>query len=451
MGASIESFKAAIRTAGHSVQSPAGFQKAIWILAALAIFLRIMAILVVNDWRAPEDWEYGVIARNLLAGEGFSGSAWFVPEGPTAFMAPVYVWYLAAGFALLGDGAYLPLQLLQALAGGATAALVACMARRVLGSPAGVCAGLVFALNPTHAYLASQMHPLVFFTALVSATVWLALKCWDRPTPTHAALLGAVLGLAMLTDPSIAVFAPVLGCTVLLAPRPDWKRGVVLATITTAMACAIVAPWTLRNYLVFGDFVLVKSPSGLALWVGNHPGATGTQFTVDPDGRVVHAVDRMDPTLRARLHELGEPGAYKELGRAARAHMRTHPGETGRLMLRKAGYFWWYPTWLTDPHDARHPVLAQFRHPYKPVWALILVSALLGAASHRREWRRWAFLVTPLVCYTLLYAATNVGSNPRYRMPVEPVVMVFSGAAAARLAASSRFHHDKGDNAPCES
>ena len=428
---------------------PAGFRRALLALTLVALAARVAAIFVVNDWHAPEDWEYGVIARNLLAGEGFSGSAWFVPEGPTAFMAPLYVFFLAAGYGVLGEAAYLPLQLLQALAGAATVALLADVARRVFGPFTGLCAGLVLALNPTHAYLASQMHPLVFLAALLLATLWCALRLGERGTPLRAAALGACIGISMLTDPAIACFAPILGLYPVIRHRPHWKRGLTLAALTTATACAVVAPWTIRNYIVFERFILVKSQAGFILWVGNHEGATGTQTLLGPDGQPMNASHRKSPELLAHLYELGEPEAYDELGRMARAYMVANPGETAGRSLRKAAYFWWFPTWLTDPHDAEHPITGQFRHPYKYPWAVVLALALTGLASRRREWRRWALLAAPLLCYTLLYAMTNVGSNPRYRIPVEPVVMAFSGAGLARMAARGSAEDEQGDDTQC--
>jgi 4-amino-4-deoxy-L-arabinose transferase-like glycosyltransferase len=431
-----------LREAVRQCADPGGFQRAVWMLAAVALALRVAAILVVNDWHAPHDWEYGVIARNLLAGEGFSGSAWFVPEGPTAFMAPLYVFFLAAGYGMLGEHAYLPLQVFQALVGALSVVLLADCARRVFGPVTGLCAGLVLALNPTHAYLASQMHPLVLLAALLLAAIWCALRLGERPSAGRAAALGGCIGISMLTDPAIAVFAPVLGLYPVIVHWAQWKRGFALAAIATATACAVVAPWTIRNYIVFERFILVKSQAGFILWVGNHDGATGTQTLLGPDGQAMNASHRLDPDTRQRLHELGEPEAYREFGRMAKAHMRENPGETAARSLRKAAYFWWFPTWLTDPHDAQHPLTGQLRHPYKYVWAVVLVLAVAGLLHRRREWRRWAILAAAMVCYTLLYAATNVGSNPRYRIPVEPVVMAFSGAAVARMAAHGRVGLD---------
>lgn len=416
----------------------AGFRRLVVRLAVLAFGLRVLAVFVVNDWHAPEDWEYGTIARNLIAGHGFSGSAWFVPEGPTAFMAPAYVFFLAAGYALLGEAAYLPLQLVQAAAGALAVALIAAIGRRIFGPVAGLCAGAVLAFNPTHAYLASQVHPLVFLSLVTLVVIGCALRLGDQPRPGRAVALGAAIGAAMLTDPAIAIAAPVLGLYPVVKHWPQWRRGVALGAITTAAACAVVAPWTIRNYLVFERFILVKSPAGLALWIGNHPGATGTQFALDDTGTFEHAVERMDPALRARLEGLGEPAAYHELGRMARAHMWAHPHDAALGAIRKAAYFWWYPTWLTDPFDAQQPIRGQFRHPYKYVWAAVLLLAMVGLVHRRRDWRRWGLLAVVLVCYTGLYAATNVGSNPRYRIPVEPLVMVFSGAGLARLAGYPR-------------
>ena len=42
------------------------------------------------------------------------------------------------------------------------------------------------------------------------------------------------------------------------------------------VALLVIAPWTVRNWLVHGEPVFIKSTFGYAFWQGNSPGSWGT-------------------------------------------------------------------------------------------------------------------------------------------------------------------------------
>ena len=68
-----------------------------------------------RDWLDPfvlEHWAFGRVARSLVAGHGFGNV--FADTGPTAVVAPVYAYLLAAVFRLFGT--YTPASIVAALA-----------------------------------------------------------------------------------------------------------------------------------------------------------------------------------------------------------------------------------------------------------------------------------------------------------------------------------------------
>ena len=40
-------------------------------------------------------------------------------------------------------------------------------------------------------------------------------------------------------------------------------------------AAAVISPWTLRNYRVHGEWILISSNGGINFWIGNNEQATG--------------------------------------------------------------------------------------------------------------------------------------------------------------------------------
>src|SRR5436305_7313095 len=83
---------------------------------------------------------------------------------------------------------------------------------------------------------------------------------------------GMCMGLLMLFRGETP--ALMLLYTVILFLRVGLK-GATQAMVFALVASACLAPWTIRNYSVFGRFVPVCSSGGLSLWVGNNPLATG--------------------------------------------------------------------------------------------------------------------------------------------------------------------------------
>jgi len=414
--------------------SPVSLRRAAWRVFWLALAARIVAVLAVHDWFAPNDWEYGVVARSLLAGTGFSGSAWFVPFGPTAFMAPVYVYLLYGCLALFHGAGYLALELLQCLIGATCCVLLLLIAKRAFSPRASLCAGLVLAFYPTHVYLTTAIHPLVLITATLLLCVWRSQIAAEAPTTVNALFLGLSLGFAALTDPAILCFVPLAIAWPYFFAAKKWQRGrTEFAALTVVFMLVAIAPWTIRNYAVFHKFIPVKSQFGFVLWVGNHQGAPGTQSIVHPDGTPGDVNEHISPAERARLSKLGEPAAYQELGRAAVQYITAHPRETALLTAKKAGYYWWFPTWLTCPRCSKGTVLTQFHHPDMAVWAVALVLIVCGMILDAMRIRRWFYLLAAPASYTALYAITLVGNNSRYRMPVECLMLVFSGVTLEYL------------------
>ena len=83
---------------------------------------------------------------------------------------------------------------------------------------------------------------------------------------------GVLLGLSALTREVALYFVPVLAAWMLV--RRD-RASLVRALALVAATTAVVAPWTLRNWVRFGAFVPVSTMGGRALWLGNTSGDSG--------------------------------------------------------------------------------------------------------------------------------------------------------------------------------
>jgi hypothetical protein len=203
-----------------------------------------------------------------------------------------------------------------------------------------------------------------------------------------------------------------------------WTNRKRLAALTVPFAAAIVvfvlgvAPWTLRNYRIFGTFIPVRLNVGIMLWLGNNPEA------VD-----VEAPARSPYLYKPEADEyrrLGELGYMRMKQDQAFAFMKSHPSQTVGFMLRR---FW--ATWfsVTDrPHNtwSAAPIYLKV---YFILNAAMILTAWFGVSTALRSGNPEAvpYLLVMLI-YPSVYYITS--ALLRYRFPIDPVLTVLAAYGA---------------------
>jgi hypothetical protein len=139
------------------------------------------------------------------------------------------------------------------------------MGSLALGPKAGLIAAGITAVYPELVWFSAHFWAETLFLTLF----WWALErtaAADRLGSAPAAVLAGVLwGLAVLTRETVLYFAPVAALW-LFWRRPGGLRRAAAFLLATVLT---VAPWTYRNYKVFGAFVPVSTAGALNLWQGN--------------------------------------------------------------------------------------------------------------------------------------------------------------------------------------
>jgi hypothetical protein len=185
-------------------------------------------------------------------------------------------------------------------------------------------------------------------------------------------------------------------------------------------AAAVVAPWSLRNWIVQGEFIPVRTGYGYNLWLGNHPGATGTNWGVD--GR--YMIDTVDPSYRrdllARLppDEQDRDRAYRE---EVRRVVLADPWRYARLTFDRLRYLLWFdPTYPAGSHPL-----------YRVGYLLLLATALPGVVIAWRAGRFDAVFWWVVAGHLALYVPVMV--VPRYRLLTNTLLLLFSAVWLARV------------------
>lgn len=426
----------------------------LWLLAAAALGVRAAAVLALaGETSRPVTYEHGEIARNLVAGRGFTVT-FLGGEGATSQQAPLYPMLLAGLYRCFGvesQEALLVLQFLQCAAGTALVLLAARLAWSLMpATPTiGWATGWGAALYPTHVYAVTHVQVAIWAALLLMLVMVLACE------PRRAVAAGAAAGLMVLVEPILALALPAAAWML-------WRRGRRWAPLGwMALAASLVtAPWLVRNYAVHGELVLVKSTFGYAFWQGNNPSSWGTDKIPKPDVEQIR--QSHDGTLRGRhralwlaRHEtlyiddvllkpggyarfagLSEPARSRLLGAEAWQYVLQEPAAYLGRCLRRLQYFLLWDQ--TNPKTA-----AWLYRAATLAWLVLLIGGLVRS---RPWWPRLAPLMLIFAAVTVFHSLTIVSA--RFRIPLEPLSFVVIGFLARPRRSPPTMVPD-GSGGPC--
>jgi Dolichyl-phosphate-mannose-protein mannosyltransferase len=131
----------------------------------------------------------------------------------------------------------------------------------------------IVAFWPTLEYDSGLVNNDVMIGLMSALSLWLLLRQMrDGPTWKSAAVLGAALGLALLSKPSGIVLAAPVGLAVVM----NWKRWWRYALLTLVIAIGVGGWWYLRKAILYHD------PTGLSSLALNPiaPGALNTNLII---------------------------------------------------------------------------------------------------------------------------------------------------------------------------
>ncbi len=236
---------------------------------------------------------------------------------------------------------------------------------------------LLFALYPQSWLSSSLAHTESLYFLLMGLFVWMGIRLFDQPDVKNALGAGLTLGILTLCRPVTLLFPVVLGMYLLFKYR---VRGVILGFCLLLTFFASIAPWTIRNYLVSGNFVLLVQ--------------------AQPD-----VIDGEELGRRSETDLVSEKFGI----------LMKDPVAYATDLVRKMGTFWYrgYKESTTLFH-----LLTQVP---------LLFLGILGFLS---AWKRRF----PVIFFLLLIGYSNIihavlgdeGSRARYSFPIMPYVILFA-------------------------
>ena len=178
---------------------------------------------------------------------------------------PGYSMLLAAIYGL-GDDEYKGLWLVQILCDSASALLIFLIGLELLNWWVGLIAAIMVALSPHLAYYSLLLTPDALAVLPILLSVYLVTRALMRQQVITMMMAGALIGVSCWLTANAMLLAVFIGVAVLLLF--EGRRRFMLAAVLVGSTMAVVAPLTIRNFVVFHRFIPLSIQAGLSLVEG---------------------------------------------------------------------------------------------------------------------------------------------------------------------------------------
>jgi 4-amino-4-deoxy-L-arabinose transferase-like glycosyltransferase len=397
---------------------------AVMILVALLIRLAVIPFLY-HEWLDPfvlEHWAFGRIGRSIVSGHGFGSP--FADTGASALLPPVYPYVLAAIFKIFGiytKASIIATLSLNSLLSSLTCVPVYLLARKSFGDRVAKWAGWGWAFSPYGIYYGADW---AWSTCLVTLLLcWLFLIALELEESTRLRGwlgFGLLTGFTALTEPVVLSVVPFLGawtCFRLWKQKRPWKMPGIVATLALLV---VVAPWCIRNYETFHQFIPIRSGFGLEFYIGNNG------YSLRWVNSNLHP--NHNDTELAEYVSSGEIAYMAHKRQQAMDYVRSHPSWFVWMTSRRILYMW-TGFWSLDPEYLN-------LEPFDPPNIFLCTTlTLLALAGLRRAFRANPNLAVRYAIVLVFFPLAYYLSHPEtyYFRPVDPIIVVLAAYAVVGI------------------
>ncbi len=301
---------------------------------------------------------------SAFAQKGEIADAFGPGSGLSTHFTPVLPIIAGTVYRLFGVGSSASEMTLAVMSIGLTLTTGALLYRAfgLMGTPrlARLAALGLFCILPIHIHLEAMQFRIwegALATALGAGTLVMVLQADQGRWTSRVHIAGLAILAAFLFFVSPPMGLAAYFCSGLVAiRRVPIKRWIEIGAIASIALVVVMAPWTIRNYQAFGEFIPLRSNFGLELALANHPAAaTGANDRAVFTARMKEIHPLASKEAFAKMRDAGNERAYsRALGKEARAWIADNPLVFVKLSVIRLVRYYFLPAWIwTADSDAR--------------------------------------------------------------------------------------------------
>jgi 4-amino-4-deoxy-L-arabinose transferase-like glycosyltransferase len=372
----------------------------------------------------PFDQEAGSTAFALSQGKGFS-NLFRQNTGPTAWLAPLFPFLLSLIFRVFGAytiSSFFAAVLMNVLFSTLTTFPLFALVRHISGRGTAVAAAGLWVFLPAGILMPFEWIWDTSLSVLLATTIlWLTLRASESRNSSLWLSYGLVCGVALLTNPTVAIVLPFLWFWAVRRARNIAGIPWHIPALALALIFLTCLPWTLRNFATFHRLIPIRSSLPFEFWIGNND-------IFDP-----HAIGGIQRITRyeeiRRYAQLGETAYLQDKSDLATIFIRQKPGLFLQLTSRKI-----IATWI----GTEHPIADFLQADSLLAGTVIVCNFVLTLGTVLGVWflvRLKSPFTFPVAIFPLLYPVVYYFTHTslRYRHPIDPILLFLTIAAIAGI------------------
>lgn len=426
------------------------------ILFPLAVVIPFFFILsAYNHNLSGDEKEYEMLGWNIAAGHGYSLSS-TAPYELTALREPGYPLFIALIYRIFGRR-HIFVYLAQIILFYLTCVLTFRVCKEVFDAQVARYSAVLTAICPTLANYAVIFYSESFFTFLLLATIYVAILIRNTGHARWFMLFGIISGLAVLTKTAMIFFLPLTIVLYVLYIKKQRDIKIYLRNIIMSifLFTAILSPWVMRNYRLFGiknlsyrgemvllmralkvDYSAEKIKAAYVYYISEYLGNKFFSGVIEnprdfmlEDDHMVYAIE--DKLLQQGYNHAEISSRMKSLANSKiKAHPFRYIFQTPLEFLKMAAFM--HIPLLFDAQvidkfsnmDNGLVLLSLIRGLYKFSGYLILLFVASGIYIKRREWMQHFIILAAVFYINVIYSLLN--GYPRYSVPLIPVYFMYA-------------------------
>jgi len=391
--------------------------KEVLVVAGLLFLAFILRLIYLSQIEGEDPIRSGTDMRTYhnyaiqIINEGF-------PKEPY-YYSPLYSYFVGTVYFIFGADPS-NVRTVQSLLGILTLLFIYLITRKVFDKKAALYSLILAVLYGIFLCYEGTLLVETLSCFLITLAIFLLLE----PLWRNIILGGIVLGLAALTRANILFIMPFILCWMILDIKEPKKRIIAKFAILSLAVFLTILPCTIRNYLVSKRFVFISTNGPVNIWMGNNRYANGQYYVANLPFQKAH-----EKKVQEAAKEKGDKAYLDDVWDFA----KERPFSFIKLQVNKFLLFWGSDEISNNvSYDWVKRVSSVLRLPFIIGFSVIAPLGLIGAFYSLRKRRFRALL---LVLFILAYsiATTIVLVLSRYRLPVEPVLLVFAGFSISFL------------------
>ena len=391
----------------------------VWmVLIALALRVAVIPFDTIENLMGADHlmlhaWAPGNVARSIVAGRGFGSS--FFADQPGATTPPIFPYVVAIFFRLFGvhtAQSIFAIHVFDCVINSLACIPIFFISRRSFGSQTGLWAAWAWVFFPYGIYFAAAWAWSTHL--LLLGLLWLLYLAQEMEVSPRFGLwagFGLLAGLTALDEPSVLIVIPFLLALAALRLARAGKHWLVPGMVASVTLAAAIAPWLIRDALVFHKFIPIRGNMGLELWLGNN--GNNVRWVSDDLNPLNNQMEL------AEYNSVGEVAYMDHKERQAKEYIHEHPSWYAWMCARRAFYLW-TGYWSFDPAYLAEESMDPANIPFATGMTL------LGLAGFFLAWRETPFEAIRYGGVLFLYPITYYFSHPEpyFMRAIDPQLVI---------------------------